>query len=66
MLCYVMLQNYERSRPLNMSAKKIYILIFHMLWVLNDSFQLDGSFEHPKHMIKLMGKITLKIALILS
>ena len=24
----------------------------HMLWVL----KRDGSFEHPKHMFKLMGK----------
>ena len=27
-----------------------------MLWVLKESSQLDGSFEHPKHMLKIMGK----------
>ena len=28
----------------------------HMLWVLKQSSQWDGSFEHQKHMLKLMGK----------
>ena len=27
----------------------------HMLWVLEPS-QWDGSFKHPKHMLKIMGK----------
>ena len=27
-----------------------------MLWVLKKTSQLDGSFEHPKHMLKLTGK----------
>ena len=27
-----------------------------MLWVLKESSQRDGSFEHPKHMLKLMDK----------
>ena len=27
-----------------------------MLWVLKEPSQWDGSFEHPKHMFKLMGK----------
>ena len=29
-----------------------------MLWVLKKKTtpQCDGSFEHPKHMLKLMGK----------
>ena len=27
-----------------------------MLWVLKKPTQSDGSFEHPKHMLKLMGK----------
>ena len=27
-----------------------------MLWVLKELSQWDGSFEHPKHMVKLMGK----------
>ena len=35
----------------------------HMLWVLKEPSQWDGSFEHPKHMIKLMDK---KIIAILS
>ena len=28
----------------------------HMLWVLKEPSQWDSSFEHPKHMFKLMGK----------
>ena len=27
-----------------------------MLWVLKGPSQRDGSFEHPKHMLKLIGK----------
>ena len=27
-----------------------------MLWVLKRTSQWDGSFEHPKHMFKIMGK----------
>ena len=27
-----------------------------MLWVLKRTVSKDGSFEHPKHMLKLMGK----------
>ena len=27
-----------------------------MLWVLKRTVYRDGSFEHPKHMFKLMGK----------
>ena len=27
-----------------------------MLWVLEEPSKRDGSFEHPKHMLKLMGK----------
>ena len=27
-----------------------------MLWVLKRPSQRDGSFEHPKHMLKIMGK----------
>ena len=27
-----------------------------MLWVLKRKSQWDGSFEHPKHMLKIMGK----------
>ena len=27
-----------------------------MLWVLKRTSQWDGSFEHPKHMFKLMDK----------
>ena len=26
-----------------------------MLWVLKKPFQLDGSFEHPKHTFKFLG-----------
>ena len=33
----------------------------HMLWVLKRTSQWDGSFEHPKHMLKLMGKKILTI-----
>ena len=32
-----------------------------MLWVLK---RTDGSFEHPKHMFKFMGKKIIKITLI--
>ena len=28
----------------------------HMLWVLKKPSQQDGSFEHPKHIFKLIGK----------
>ena len=28
----------------------------HMLWVLKRTVSVGGSFEHPKHMLKLMGK----------
>ena len=28
----------------------------HMLWVLKRTVSMDSSFEHPKHMLKLMGK----------
>ena len=28
----------------------------HMLWYSKEPSQLDGSFEHPKHMFKLMDK----------
>ena len=31
-----------------------------MLWVLN-RLKWDGSFEHQKHMFKLMGKKIIKI-----
>ena len=27
-----------------------------MLWVLKRNVSTDGSFEHPKHMLKLIGK----------
>ena len=27
-----------------------------MLWVLKKPCRRDGSFEHPKHMLKLMDK----------
>ena len=27
-----------------------------MLWVSKEPSQWDGSFEHPKHMLKLIGK----------
>ena len=27
-----------------------------MLWVLKEPSQCDGSFEHPKHMLRSMGK----------
>ena len=27
-----------------------------MLWVLKEPSQWDGSFEHPKHLLKMMGK----------
>ena len=27
-----------------------------MLWVLKEPSQWEGSFEHPKHMFKWMGK----------
>ena len=27
-----------------------------MLWVLKRTVSINGSFEHPKHMFKLMGK----------
>ena len=57
-------------RTLDKSAyqKNIFLIsLKHMLWVLKRTFSLccgyskepsqwDGSFEHPKHMIKLMGK----------
>ena len=29
---------------------------YNMLWVLKEPSHWDGSFEHPKHMFKLMGK----------
>ena len=30
----------------------------HMLWLLKrTASQCDGSFEHPKHMFKLIGKV---------
>ena len=34
-----------------------------MLWVLKRTFSMRPSFEHPEHMLKLMGK---KIFTILS
>ena len=49
-----------KPRPLDRSANlRISLLISqpkHMLCVLKEPSQWDGSFEHPKHMIKLMGK----------
>ena len=45
--------------PLDMSVIKINFLISHqkyMLLVSKEPFQLDGSFENPKHMFTLMGK----------
>ena len=50
--------------PLVMSAYQknnfLISLLKHMLWVLEPS-QLDGSFERPKHMLKIMGKKIIKI-----
>ena len=42
-----------------------------MLWVLKRIVSMRGSFEHPKHMLKLMGKkifnnFTLKICVFLN
>ena len=32
-----------------------------MLWVLKEPSQWDGSFEHPKHMFKLLDKKIIKL-----
>ena len=28
----------------------------HILWILKERSQLDGSFEHTKHMLKIVDK----------
>ena len=38
------------------TGKLFLFLNQNMLWVLKELSQWDGSFEHPKHMFKLMGK----------
>ena len=47
-------------RPLVKSAyQKFNFLIYkpkYMLWVLKRTVSMRGSFEHPKHMLQLMGK----------
>ena len=47
-------------RPPDKSAYwKSIFFIFHpkiCYWYSKESSQIDGSFEHPKHMFKLMGK----------
>ena len=56
----LLLSKSEKNRTLVKSAcQKIIFLFLNQIiccWYSKEPSQWDGSFEHPKHMLKLMGK----------